>query len=101
MDLAVVTATQRDSELVTDLFAERAALGEAEVMGIAGDASANEAWMLGHVSEVGPVTDPARLGKRQHALVDAIFHARCFLVRRFHGNRLPPLPRMILGWDAR
>ena len=41
MGLAVMTATQRDGELVADLFAERPALREAEVMGIAWCASAH------------------------------------------------------------
>ena len=43
----MVTATQWDSELITDLFSERAALGEAEVMGMGGDAPADEARLLG------------------------------------------------------
>ena len=96
----MVTATQRHGELVTDLFAERAALGEAEVMGIAGDSSANEAWLLGHVSEVVPITDSARLRERQHAFVDRIFPVHRFLIDRCPGNRQRPLLWTVFGFGV-
>ena len=40
MEVAVVDATERDGELVAHLAAERAGLGEAQVMGIAGSSPA-------------------------------------------------------------
>ena len=85
VDLSMVTAAQRDGEFVTDLFAERPALGEAEVMGIAGYASADQAGLLRHVFEMSPVTDPPWLRKREHAFVDPLFFAHRCLSRR------PPL----------
>jgi len=40
VEVAVVNATERDRELVADLAAERAGLGEAQVVGIAGSSPA-------------------------------------------------------------
>ncbi len=57
----MVSATQRHGELVADLAAERPALREAQVMGIAGLATANQARLLGHISDVIAVANPARL----------------------------------------
>ena len=43
MNLTMVSATERDRELVADLAAERPCLGKAQMMGIGGTAAADEA----------------------------------------------------------
>ena len=48
MDLAVVAAAQRDGELIADLAAKRPRCANAQVMGIAGLAAANQARLFGH-----------------------------------------------------
>ena len=57
MDLAMVPSAQRDSELVADLAAERAALSKAQMMRIRRLPTANQAGLLGHESDVMSVTD--------------------------------------------
>src|SRR5262249_49406222 len=47
MDLTMVSATERDRELVADLAAERRCLGKAQMMGISGTAAADKARLLG------------------------------------------------------
>jgi hypothetical protein len=69
---AMMAAAERDGELIADLARERAALGKAQMVGIAGPPAANEARLLGDVSDMVAVAQPARLGKGQHALVDAL-----------------------------
>src|SRR5262249_35036051 len=46
MDLTMVSATERDRELVADLAAERRCLGKAQMMGISGTAAADKARLL-------------------------------------------------------
>ncbi len=58
MNLTMVSATERDRELVADLAAERRCLGKAQVMGIGGAAAADEARLLGYRLDVVTVTDP-------------------------------------------
>jgi hypothetical protein len=58
MNLTMVSATERDRELVADLAAERRCLGKAQVVGISGAAAADEAWLLGYQLDVVTVTDP-------------------------------------------
>ena len=58
MNLTMVSATERDRELVADLAAERRCLGKAQVMGIGGAAAANKARLLGYRLDVVTVTDP-------------------------------------------
>ena len=70
MHLAMVPSTQGDGELIADLAPERPALREAQVMGIRGLATANQTGLLGHMSDVVAVSNPARLRQRQYALVD-------------------------------
>ena len=48
MHLTMVSATERDRELVADLAAERRCLGKAQMMGIGGAAAADQAWLLGY-----------------------------------------------------
>ena len=70
MDLAVMAPAEWHREFVAHLAAERAALGKAEVMRIRRLTAANQARLLGDVSDVLAVTDAARFGQRQHTLVD-------------------------------
>ena len=59
MNLTMVSATERDRELVADLAAERRGLGKAQMMGIGGAAAADQARLLGHRLDVVTVTDPS------------------------------------------
>jgi hypothetical protein len=61
VDLAVVAAAQRDSELVADLAAECSALCKAQVVWIRGLPAAHQAGLLGNMAKVSAVTNPARL----------------------------------------
>jgi hypothetical protein len=67
----MVDSAERDSELVARLAAERAGLGEAEMMGIRRLAAANQAGPLGDITQVRLIAKASRLGDRQDALVDA------------------------------
>jgi len=58
MNLTMVSATERDRELVADLAAERRCLGKAQMMGIGGAAAADQARLLGYRLDVVTVTDP-------------------------------------------
>ena len=58
MHLTMVSATERDRELVADLAAERRCLGKAQMMGIGGAAAADQARLLGYRLDVVTVTDP-------------------------------------------
>jgi hypothetical protein len=66
----VVSSAQRDRKLVARLTAQRSALRKAQVMGIRGSASANQAGLLGHISNMLTVTNPTRLRQRQNTLVN-------------------------------
>ena len=70
MDFAMMPSTQGHSEFITDLAAECPALGESQVMGIAGLATANQTRLSGHMSDVITVAHPARLWQCQHALIN-------------------------------
>ena len=63
-------SAQRDSELITDLAAEGRVLCEPQVMGIRRSPAANQARLLGDVSDVISVPNPARLGEGEGAFVD-------------------------------
>jgi hypothetical protein len=58
MNLTVMSATERDRELVADLATERRSLGKAQMMGIGGAAATNETRLLGNRFDVVTVTDP-------------------------------------------
>ena len=78
----MVPSTQGDGELIADLAAERPALREAQMVGIRRSATANQARLLGHISDVIAVANPARLRQSQHALID---HLRSRPVLRLLG----------------
>ena len=61
VNLAMVSSTKRDGELIADLAPKRPVLRKTQVMGIGGSATANQARLLGHMSNMLPVANPARL----------------------------------------
>ena len=61
MDLTVVTAAQRDGELVADLSTECPALRVSEVVGIRRTSPANKTRVLGDSFDVISITNPSRL----------------------------------------
>src|SRR5262249_5727251 len=67
----MVPAAERDSDLVTDLAAQRAGLGESKMVGVRGLAAAHEARLLGDIAKVLSVAIAPRSRKGQHALIDA------------------------------
>src|SRR5262249_50292685 len=71
MHCTMMTATQGDRELIADLAAERARLGESEVVGVRGFAAAQETRLLGDIAKVLPVAIAPRGSEREDALVDA------------------------------
>ena len=72
MKLAMMTATERDSELVADFAAERPALGKAQVMGVAGFAAADQTGLLRHKAHMVAIADAPRLGMGENGLIDAV-----------------------------
>src|SRR6516225_165745 len=68
----MMPATERDRELIADLAAERARLGESQVVGIRGLAAADEARLLGDITKVLPVAIATRGSDGEDALVDAV-----------------------------
>src|SRR5262249_27643976 len=67
----MVPSAERDSELVTDLAAQRAGLSESKVVGVRGLAAAHEARLLRDITKVLPVAIAPRRRDCQHALIDA------------------------------
>ena len=100
----MVSSTQRHGELIADLSAECPALRKAQVVGIAGLAPANQTRLLGHMSDVIAVANPARLRQRQHTFVDhlrsrPVLRLRC---RRALSSRgLLPCPLRLIGLGRR
>jgi hypothetical protein len=72
MGLAMMSPAQRHYELVTDLAAERAVLGEAQVVSVCRPAPTNQARLFGYELDVLLVTKAAWLRMAQLALVNAI-----------------------------
>ncbi len=60
MDLTVVTAAQRDGELVADLSTECPTLRVSEVVGIRRTSPANKTRVLGDSFDVISITNPSR-----------------------------------------
>src|SRR5262249_51644193 len=75
----MVPTAERDCELVTDLAAERAGLGESEMVGVRGLAAAHEACLLGDIAKVLPVAMAPRRRDCQHALIDAHLISAAFI----------------------
>ena len=76
MGLAMMAAAQRYGELVTDLAAERAVLGEAQMVGVGRPAPTNQASLFSHELDVLLVTKAAWLRMGQPALINAIGSGR-------------------------
>ena len=72
MGLAMMAPAQRHGELITDLAAERAVLGEAQMMGVCRPAPTNQASLFGHELDVLLVAKAAWLRMGKPALVNAI-----------------------------
>src|SRR5262245_47527511 len=88
MHRTMMPATKRDRELIADLAAERARLGETEMMGVRGLAAAHQTRLLGDVAKVLAVAIATRRSDREDALVDAL---RLTRVGNFGGgNHLRP-----------
>ncbi len=72
MDLAMVSATQWNGELIADFTAESATLCKSEVVGICGAATTNETRVLSDSFDVIPIANPARFRQGQHTLIDRV-----------------------------
>jgi hypothetical protein len=72
MGLAMMASAQRHGELIADLSAERAMLREAQMVCICGPAPANQTRLFGHEFDVLLVSESARLGMGQPALINAV-----------------------------
>src|SRR6516164_2240660 len=72
MDRAVMRATERDGEFVARFAVKRPWLQVTKMMRIGLFASANEAWLVGDITKVLPVTIAPRRSNREDALVDAL-----------------------------
>ena len=77
VNLAMMSAAKGYREFVTDPSPKRATLCEAEMMGIGGLSTANQARVLGDEFDVISIANPARFRQGQYALVDA-FGLRSF-----------------------
>jgi hypothetical protein len=69
VDLAMVSAAERDGELIADFATECPPLREPQMVGIRGLTAADQARVFGHLSDVLPVPNPAGFWKGQGALV--------------------------------
>src|SRR4029077_1063258 len=72
MHSTMMPAAEWDRELVAELAAKCAALGETEVVGVRGLAAAHETRLLGDIAQMLPVAIAPRGGDREDALVDAL-----------------------------
>jgi hypothetical protein len=70
MQFAMVTATQRNGELVTDFATECRVLREAQMMSVRRLSAANQARLLGNEPDMIAVAQPARLREIENALID-------------------------------
>ena len=70
VDFPMVPTTKGNGELITDLSPERPVLTKAQVMGVAGLAPANEAWLPSHISDVISVADTPRFCQCQCTLIN-------------------------------
>lgn len=72
MQLTVVGATKRNSELVAHFAAERTRLGKPQVMRVGRPAATQQAWLRRHEAEVGLVAASGRCRDCKTAVVDLI-----------------------------
>ena len=85
MQLTMMATAQGDSELIADLAAERPALGETHVVGVAGLAATEETRLLRHKAHMLPIADAPRLWMSQCGIIDDLcprhFRFRFRLIR--------------------
>ena len=74
----MVASTQRNRELIADFAPQCSALRKAQMVGIRGLTTANQTRLLGDISDVIAVSNPARLRQGQDALVDPFDRDRFF-----------------------
>ena len=67
-----MASAQRDDKLIADLASECPVLCEPQVVGIRGSPAANQARLLGDVSDVISIPNAARLGEGEGAFVDPL-----------------------------
>lgn len=70
MRLAVMSAAERDCELIADLTAERRYLRKSQMMRVCRASAADQAWLLGDGLNVLPVANPTRHRQGQNRFVD-------------------------------
>src|SRR5262249_508318 len=66
MELTMMRATERHSELVAHFATERTSLREAQMVWIGGPATADQARLLSHMPDMITVTDATRFGEAKH-----------------------------------
>jgi hypothetical protein len=62
--LAVMPATERNSEFITDLACHCSILGKTKMMGVRGAPAADQARLLCHKLDVFAITNPARFRRK-------------------------------------
>ena len=72
MQFPVVTAAQRNSELVAYFAGQSAALRESEVMRVRRPSTTDEARFLDNGPDVVSIANPTWLGQRERTLVDSL-----------------------------
>ena len=82
MKLAMMAAAERHGELIADLAAERPALREAQVMGVAGFAAADQTSLLRHEAHMVAIADASGLGMGKNRFVDGLAAGLPSWVRR-------------------
>ena len=80
MKLAMMSPAQRDREFVTDLSPERPVLRKAQMMGVTGLTSADQAGLLGDKPHMSAMANAARLGMTEDGFIDRWrrHHRLCF-----------------------
>ena len=71
MDFVVVSAAERDGELVTDLAAKSARLGKAKMMGVGGASATDDAGLLADMAEMIVAASAPWFSEGEVSLVDA------------------------------
>jgi hypothetical protein len=82
VELAMMTAAQRNGELVAHFAGESAVLREPKVMRIGRNPAAHEARTACYQSDVVAIANPTELRHGQHALVDGIATGKIFRLVR-------------------
>lgn len=70
MQLPMMSAAERDGELIADFHAHGSGLSEPQMMWVGWLPSADQAGLRGYELQMGFVAQPFRLSDRQQALVD-------------------------------